>query len=106
MIIQFNMRDGIALCEGKSNMDWNCSAPHGSGRLMSRNKAKENISMADFRATMADVYSTSVSPSTLDESPMAYKDTREIMRLISPTCSIDFLMEPVINIKDTGDTDR
>ena len=106
MIIPFNMRDGIALCEGKSNMDWNCSAPHGSGRLMSRNKAKENISMDDFRATMADVYSTSVCPSTLDESPMAYKDTREIMRLISPTCSIDFLMEPVINIKDASEVDR
>ena len=102
MVIPFNMRDGIAICTGKSNDDWNCSAPHGSGRKMSRNKAKELIAMEDFQTTMAGVYSTSICTNTLDESPMAYKDTQEIISAISPTCDVLYFMKPVVNIKDTS----
>lgn len=102
MVIPFNMRDGIAICTGKSNDDWNCSAPHGSGRKLSRNKAKELISMDDFQTTMSGIYSTSVCTSTLDESPMAYKDTQEIISAISPTCDVLYFMKPVVNIKDTS----
>lgn len=103
MVIPFNMRDGIAICTGKGNPDWNFSAPHGSGRKMSRNQARQNISLDDFRKMMDGIYSTSVCKSTLDESPMAYKDTAEIIQLIEPTCAIEFFMKPVINIKDTSE---
>ena len=103
LVVPFNMRDGIAICTGKSNVDWNCSAPHGSGRIVSRNKAKDTISIDDFKESMEGVYSTSVCPNTIDESPMAYKDTKEILSLMEPTCTVDFLMKPVINIKDTSD---
>ncbi|MCQ2277628.1 MAG: RtcB family protein [Bacteroidales bacterium] len=102
MVIPFNMRDGLAICEGKSNDDWNCSAPHGAGRLLSRNKAKELLTMEAFREAMSDIYSTSVCEGTLDESPMAYKDTQTILREIEPTCKILYFMKPVVNLKDTG----
>ena len=101
MIIPFNMRDGIAICEGKSNADWNCTAPHGSGRVMSRSKAKETINMDDFVNQMKDVYSTSVCKNTIDEAPDAYKPTDEIISNIKDTCNILFFMKPKINIKDT-----
>lgn len=103
MVIPFNMRDGLCICQGRSNEDWNCSAPHGSGRKMTRNKAKETLSMEEFSQTMTGIYSTSVCPSTIDESPMAYKDTEEIVKLIEPTCDILYFMKPVINIKDTSE---
>lgn len=102
MVIPFNMRDGIAICKGKSNEDWNCSAPHGSGRLMSRNKAKEIISLYDFQTAMTGIYTTSVNSYTIDESPMAYKNTQSIIEEIEPTCEIQYFMKPVINIKDTS----
>lgn len=102
MVIPFNMRDGLAICEGKSNDDWNCSAPHGAGRLMSRNKAKENISLEAFEDAMKGIYTTSVCPTTIDESPMAYKDTQTIIKEIEPTCDILYFMKPVVNIKDTS----
>lgn len=101
MVIPFNMRDGLAICEGKSSADWNFSAPHGTGRLLSRNKAKESLSMEAFREAMAGIYSTSVCEGTLDESPMAYKDTQTIIREIEPTCQILYFMRPVVNLKDT-----
>ena len=103
MVIPFNMRDGIAICTGKSNKDWNYSAPHGSGRIMSRNKAKDSISIEAFQQSMEGIFSTSVCPNTIDESPMVYKDTQEIISLIEPTCLIEYFMKPVINIKDTSD---
>lgn len=102
MVIPFNMRDGIAICTGKSNPDWNYSAPHGSGRKMSRNQARQHINIEDFRLSMDGIYSTSVCDATLDESPMAYKDTDDIIQLIAPTCQIEYFMKPVINIKDTS----
>ena len=105
MLVPFNMRDGVAICEGLSNSDWLNSCAHGAGRKMSRSKAKQNISMKDFEKTMEGIYSTTVCKATLDESPMAYKDTTEIKDLITETCKIKFMMIPKINIKaaDGGD---
>ena len=99
LIIPMNMADGILLCRGKGNEDWNCSAPHGAGRLFSRTAAKEQLSMDEFRERMSDVYSTSVCESTLDESPMAYKPTEEIRSLIEPTVEVLDVIKPVINLK-------
>jgi RNA-splicing ligase RtcB len=101
MIIPFNMRDGLAICEGKSNPDWNYSAPHGAGRILSRSKAKENISIEAFEKSMEGIYSTSVCEGTLDESPMAYKDMDEIIKNIQDTAKILYFIKPEINIKAT-----
>lgn len=98
-ILPFNMRDGIAWCEGLGNPDWNYSAPHGAGRIMSREKAKETLNMTDFLSDMKDVCTYSVVPATIDESPRAYKSREEIIKLIEPTCKVLFLLKPVINIK-------
>lgn len=103
LIIPFNMRDGILICEGKSNPDWNNSAPHGAGRLMSRSKAKESVDLKDFKRTMKDVYSTSVCKSTLDESPFAYKSSEMIEEAIEPTATILEKIKPVLNIKDKSE---
>lgn len=99
MIIPFNMRDGLAICRGKSNPDWNYSAPHGAGRLMSRSKAKASISLNEFKKTMNGIYSTSVGAGTLDESPMAYKNMNDIIDNIGDTCEILYFIKPEINIK-------
>ena len=103
LIIPFNMRDGILVCEGKSNEDWNNSAPHGAGRLMSRTKAKESVDLNDFKRTMKDVYSTSVCKSTLDESPFAYKSSEMISEAIEPTATILEKIKPILNIKDKSE---
>lgn len=101
VIIPFNMRDGISICEGKSNEDWNFTAPHGCGRCLSRSKAKEQLNIEDFKATMeaAGVYTTTADASTLDESPAAYKPYEEIIKLIEPTVSVLYMMKPRMNIK-------
>lgn len=103
LVIPFNMRDGLIICSGKSNPDWNYSAPHGAGRLLRRSDAKELIDIEEYRRSMSEVYSTSVCSSTLDESPMAYKDPEEIKRLIEPTVEILYMIKPVINMKDRAD---
>ena len=105
MLVPFNMRDGVAICEGLSNAEWLNACAHGAGRKMSRSKAKENVSMDEFKESMKDVYSTTVCKGTIDESPMAYKNTDEIKDLIQETCKIKFMMIPKINIKaaDGGD---
>jgi RNA-splicing ligase RtcB len=103
MIIPFNMRDGLAICVGKSNADWNYSAPHGAGRIMSRSKAKANISLEEFKESMNGIYTTSVCKNTIDESPMAYKDTNVIIEHIKDTCDILYMVKPVINIKSTDE---
>lgn len=99
LIIPFNMRDGIALCKGLGNEDWNCTAPHGAGRTMSRNMAKSTLSMDDYKESMKDVYSTCVNQGTIDESPMSYKSKEEIVKLISPTVEVLAYIEPMINWK-------
>ena len=98
--LPFNMRDGIAICIGKGNAAWNYSAPHGAGRAMSRNAAKKNIDMAVFEQSMDGIFSTSVCPNTLDESPQAYKPKEEILRLIEPTAEVIAMIKPRLNIKD------
>ncbi len=101
MIIPFNMRDGILICEGKSNEDWNCSAPHGAGRVLSRMQAKAMIDMNDFIDSMKGIYSSSICKHTLDEAPQAYKDSKRIEELIEPTANIIDRLKPVLNIKAT-----
>jgi RNA-splicing ligase RtcB len=99
LIIPINMRDGSLICIGKGNEDWLCSAPHGAGRLMSRKKAKETLSMDDFTKAMSKVYSTSVCDSTIDESPMAYKPMEEIVECIEPTVWVIDRILPIYNFK-------
>ena len=101
MVIPFNMRDGILLCKGRSNLDWNCSAPHGAGRLMSRTQAKANINLKDFKESMNGIYSTSVNKNTIDESPFAYKDSNVIEQAIAPTAIILDKIKPILNIKSS-----
>lgn len=103
MIIPFNMRDGILICEGKSNEDWNNSAPHGAGRLMSRSKAKDSVNIDVFRKSMEGIYSTSVCKGTLDESPFAYKNSEMIENAIEPTATIIDKIKPILNIKDKSE---
>ena len=103
VLIPINMRDGSLLCVGKGNEDWNCSAPHGAGRIMSRSKARESISMESFRESMAGVYTTSVCESTIDESPMAYKPMDEIISNIKDTVDILDVLKPVYNFKASED---
>ena len=99
LLIPINMRDGSLVCIGKGNEDWNYSAPHGAGRLMSRSKAKELLSIDDFKSTMKDVYSTTVNESTLDEAPMAYKPMEEIINNIDDTVEIMKIIKPIYNFK-------
>lgn len=99
VIIPINMRDGSIIAVGKGNEDWNHSAPHGAGRILSRGKAKEQISLTDFQDTMKDVWTTSVLESTIDESPMAYKPLDEILMNITPTVDIIGVIKPLYNFK-------
>ena len=94
-----NMRDGCIIAVGKGNEDWNCSAPHGAGRIMSRSKAKENISLEEFKESMDGIYTTSVHKSTIDESPMAYKTPKEIIDNIKDTVEIIDIIKPIYNFK-------
>ena len=97
--IPLNMRDGVLICVGRGNPDWNCSAPHGAGRLMSRSEAKSSISMEEYEVAMKGISSWSVVPSTIDESPMAYKPASMIREQISDTADILYTVRPVYNFK-------
>lgn len=99
LIIPINMRDGSLLCTGKGNPDWNESAPHGAGRLMSRRVAKQSFTVSEFKKAMAGIYSTTVDKSTLDEAPFAYKPMEEIMENIGDTVTIDAVIKPLYNFK-------
>lgn len=101
LVIPFNMRDGLIICRGKGNEDWNQSAPHGAVRLMSRATAKELIDLDEYKESMKGIYSTSVGTGTIDESPMAYKDPKEILKLIEDTVEVEYFIRPVINLKAT-----
>lgn len=98
-IIPLNMRDGSLLCTGKGNTDWNRSAPHGAGRVLSRTEAYEKITMEDFEASMDGIYSESVNDFTRDESPMVYKPSSEIIANIGDTVTIDAVIRPIFNFK-------
>lgn len=99
LIIPLNMRDGSLICVGKGNEDWNCSAPHGAGRLYSRTAAMEKFSVEEYQKQMNGIYTTSVNTETLDECPMAYKPAQEIIDAISPTVEIINHIRPIYNFK-------
>ena len=99
VLIPINMRDGSVLAVGRGNADWNYSAPHGAGRLMSRTKAKNTLSMEEYRAVMEGIYTTSVNPATLDEAPMAYKAIEDIIDVIRESVDVIDVMKPIYNFK-------
>lgn len=104
VLIPVNMRDGSILATGRGNPEWNYSAPHGAGRLMSRSSARENLNLAEYQRTMEGIYTTSVNESTLDEAPMAYKSLDDIIDIISETVDIIEILKPVYNFKASGST--
>ena len=99
LIIPMNMRDGSLICTGKGNPDWNYSAPHGAGRIMSRSEAKHSLTLSDFKKSMDGIYTTSLTSDTLDEAPMAYKPMEEIMKHIGETVEIYKTAVPIYNFK-------
>ena len=103
LLIPMNMRDGSLLCTGKGNEDWNQSAPHGAGRLMSRSTAKQSFTVSEFKKQMKGIYTTSVSQDTLDECPMAYKGMDDIINCITDTVEINKVMKPIYNFKAGGE---
>jgi len=103
VLIPLNMRDGSVLAVGRGNPDWNYSAPHGAGRIMSRSKAKEQLTMEAYKEAMAGIYTTSVNEKTLDEAPMAYKSIEDIIGVIGESVDIIDIMKPVYNFKASGD---
>lgn len=99
VLVPFNMRDGVAVCEGIGNSEWLNSCSHGAGRKMSRSAAKKNITLDEFTKSMEGIYTTTANITTIDEAPAAYKDTEEIKNLITDTVNIKYCMLPKINIK-------
>ena len=99
LLIPINMRDGSLICVGKGNEDWNYSAPHGAGRIMSRNQAVNSISMKDYKESMAGIYSTCINKATVDESAFSYKPMEEIVKNIEPTVNIVSRLKPIYNFK-------
>ena len=99
LLIPINMRDGSLICTGKGNDDWNQSAPHGAGRLMSRSAAKQSFTVSEFKKQMKGIFTTSVSQETLDECPMAYKGMEDIIGNIKETAEITRRLQPIYNFK-------
>lgn len=103
LLIPINMKDGSLICVGKGNDDWNQSAPHGAGRLMSRSAAKQSFTVSEFKKQMNGIYTTSVNQDTLDECPMAYKGMDDIINNIGDTARIVKVLKPIYNFKASGD---
>lgn len=99
VLIPINMRDGSVLAVGKGNPDWNFSAPHGAGRIMSRTKAKNTLDMDVYKSAMEGIYTTSVNEATLDEAPMAYKSLDDIIDVIRESVDVLDVMKPIYNFK-------
>lgn len=99
VLIPINMRDGSVIAVGRGNPEWNYSAPHGAGRVMSRTKAKNSLDMEAYRAAMEGIYTTSVSEETIDEAPMAYKSLEDIIDVIRESVDVIDVMKPVYNFK-------
>ncbi len=99
LLIPMNMRDGSLLCTGLGNSDWNCSAPHGAGRLMNRKDAEQSFTLSQFKKSMEGIFTTSVSKDTIDESPFVYKPMEEILKNISDTVKVDKILKPIYNFK-------
>jgi RNA-splicing ligase RtcB len=106
LIIPINMRDGSLICIGKGNEDWNYSAPHGAGRLLGRKDAKNSISMGDYRKSMEGIFSTSITPETVDEAPQAYKPLEWIVDNIGPTADIVKRIKPIYNFKASEEAEK
>ena len=104
VLIPINMRDGAVLAAGKGNPEWNNSAPHGAGRVMSRSAAKESLSMEQYREAMDGIYTTSVNESTIDEAPMAYKSLEDILDVIGEAVDVLEVLRPVYNFKASEET--
>lgn len=99
VLIPINMRDGSILAVGKGNPEWNYSAPHGAGRVMSRKKAHDSLSMEEYRKTMEGIYTTSINEGTLDEAPMAYKSLEDIIGVVSESVDVIEVLKPIFNFK-------
>ena len=99
VLIPINMRDGSVLACGKGNPEWNYSAPHGAGRLMSRTKARETLDLEAYRKTMEGIYTTSVNEATIDEAPMAYKSLEDIIDIIRESVDVIEILKPIYNFK-------
>ena len=99
VLIPINMRDGSVLAVGKGNEEWNYSAPHGAGRIMSRRRAKETLNLDEYKSAMQGIYTTSVNEETLDEAPMAYKSLEDIMDVIKESVTVIDVMKPIYNFK-------
>ena len=99
VIIPMNMRDGSLICVGKGNPDWNYSAPHGAGRLLSRAQARQQLDLKEFEESMKGIYSTSVADTTIDEAPMVYKRMEDIVDNIADTVAIVGVIKPIYNFK-------
>ena len=99
VLIPINMRDGSIIAVGKGNPDWNYSAPHGAGRIMSRSSAKERLSMTEYQESMAGIYTTSINERTLDEAPMAYKSLDDIIDIVEDSVDVIEIMKPIYNFK-------
>ncbi len=99
VIIPMNMRDGCIIGIGKGEEEWNCSAPHGAGRLLKRGDARELFTVDDFKREMSGIYSSTIGTSTIDESPMAYKPMEEIIKCVAPTVDIVEIIKPIYNFK-------
>jgi RNA-splicing ligase RtcB len=106
LIIPMNMRDGSLICVGLGNEEWNFSAPHGAGRLMSRSEARKTLSLSDYQTSVEGIYTTSVNRGTLDEAPMAYKPMDDIIRHIGGTVDIVARIKPIYNFKASEDVPR
>ena len=99
LLIPINMRDGSLICIGKGNKEYNYSAPHGAGRIMSRSQAKQMLNLEEYKDTMKNVYSSTVTQSTLDEAPFAYKPIESILENIKDTVDIVKIIKPIYNFK-------
>lgn len=102
VLIPINMRDGSVLAVGRGDPEWNYSAPHGAGRVMSRMAARETLDMATYVEAMRGVYTTSVCPDTIDEAPMAYKSIEDIVGVIRDSVDVIDIMKPIYNFKASG----
>ncbi len=103
VVIPINMRDGIILGKGLGNEDWNCSAPHGSGRIYRRSEVKEHHTVSEFRRAMEGIYSICINKDTLDESPFAYRSIEDMLKVVGDTVAVDKVIRPVYNFKAGGD---
>ena len=103
LLVPINMRDGSLICRGKGNEEWNCSAPHGAGRIMSRSQARHQLKFSDFQEQMKGIYTTTVGLDTIDEAPMAYKSIDQIIADIQPAADVIKIIKPIYNFKASDD---